>query len=59
MVGAMMFAGFGVTIRDLPEYLKWGSNFSYLRYGLEGIVSALYGDRGVLSCTKEIYCHYK
>lgn len=33
-----MFAGFGVSLRDLPNYLKWGSYVSYLRYGLEGYI---------------------
>lgn len=35
-VPIMMFAGFGVSLRDLPQYLKWGTYLSYLRYGLEG-----------------------
>ncbi|OWR55647.1 ATP-binding cassette transporter subfamily G member Bm3 [Danaus plexippus plexippus] len=29
-VPMMMFAGFGVTLRDLPPYLYWGSYVSYL-----------------------------
>ncbi|KYN05399.1 PREDICTED: ATP-binding cassette sub-family G member 4 [Cyphomyrmex costatus] len=58
----MMFAGFGVSLRDLPSYLKWGSYLSYLRYGLEGFVGAIYGmDRPILDCKEkgEFYCHYK
>ncbi|KAH8393163.1 ATP-binding cassette sub-family G member 4 [Drosophila serrata] len=56
----MMFAGFGVTLRDLPSYLQWGSHISYLRYGLEGFISAIYGlDRGVLACEEAPYCHYR
>lgn len=58
----MMFAGFGVSLRDLPSYLKWGSYISYLRYGLEGFVGAIYGlDRPILDCKQkgEFYCHYK
>ncbi|XP_002065683.2 ATP-binding cassette sub-family G member 4 [Drosophila willistoni] len=56
----MMFAGFGVTLRDLPSYLKWGSHVSYLRYGLEGFIAAIYGlDRGVLPCDEAPYCHYR
>ncbi|KAG5321641.1 ABCG4 protein, partial [Pseudoatta argentina] len=58
----MMFAGFGVSLRDLPSYLKWGSYISYLRYGLEGFVGAIYGlDRPTLDCKEkgEFYCHYK
>ena len=55
----MMFAGFGVTLRDLPSYLKWGSYISYLRYGLEGYVGAIYGDREQLDCEMAHYCHYR
>lgn len=57
----MMFSGFGVSLRDLPNYLKWGSYLSYLRYGLEGFVGAIYGfDRPILDCKKsELYCHYR
>lgn len=56
----MMFAGFGVSLRDLPPYLYWGSYISYLRFGLEGVVGAIYGlNRGVLDCPEDAYCHYK
>jgi len=56
----MMFAGFGVTLRDLPGYLRWGSHISYLRYGLEGFIASIYGlDRGVLACEEAAYCHYR
>ncbi|XP_036141387.1 ATP-binding cassette sub-family G member 4 isoform X2 [Monomorium pharaonis] len=61
-VPLMMFAGFGVSLRDLPSYLKWGTYLSYLRYGLEGYVGAIYGlDRPILDCKEkgEFYCHYK
>lgn len=61
-VPLMMFAGFGVSLRDLPSYLKWGSYLSYLRYGLEGLVAAIYGlDRPILDCKEkgELYCHYR
>jgi len=54
----MMFAGFGVTLRDLPFYLKWGSYISFLRYGLEGYVGALFYNRKQLTCDA-FYCHYK
>ncbi|XP_050674125.1 ATP-binding cassette subfamily G member 4 [Leptidea sinapis] len=58
-VPIMMFAGFGVTLRDLPPYLYWGSYVSYLRYGLEGYIDAIYGlNRSTLECSAE-YCHYK
>lgn len=59
-VPMMMFAGFGVTLRDLPPHLYWGSYISYLRYGLEGIVGAIYGlNRPTIYCPDEDYCHYK
>lgn len=59
-VPMMMFAGFGVTLRDLPPYLYWGSYVSYLRYGLEGFVGAIYGlNRPILDCKEAEYCHYK
>ncbi|KAI8119325.1 ATP-binding cassette sub-family G member 4 [Lucilia cuprina] len=56
----MMFAGFGVTLRDMPGYLQWGSHISYLRYGLEGFVGAIWGEnRGTLECEEAPYCHYR
>ncbi|CAH2108041.1 unnamed protein product [Euphydryas editha] len=59
-VPMMMFAGFGVTLRDLPPYLAWGSYISYLRYGLEGYIGAIYGlDRPTLDCNQAKYCHYR
>lgn len=55
----MMFAGFGVTLKDLPSYMKWGSHVSFMRYGLEGFVGAIYGGkRETLEC-KAAYCHYR
>lgn len=54
----MMLAGFGVTIKDLPLYLKWGSYVSYLKYGLEGYVGALFYKREKLEC-EVAYCHYR
>lgn len=54
----MMFSGFGVNLRDIPYLLKWGTNVSYLRYGLEAFVAAIYDQRGILPC-HELYCHYK
>uniref|UniRef100_U5EUI7 Putative the eye pigment transporter n=1 Tax=Corethrella appendiculata TaxID=1370023 RepID=U5EUI7_9DIPT len=58
-VPMMMFAGFGVRLKDLPDYLKWGSHISYLRYGLEGYVGAIYGNRSTLDCEMKAYCHYR
>lgn len=56
----MMFAGFGVRLADLPVYLKWGSSISYLRYGLEGYVNAIYAEnRETMVCEMKPYCHFK
>lgn len=56
----MMFAGFGVTLRDMPPWLYPGTYISYLRYGLEGLVGAIYGgDRKTLVCEMADYCHYR
>lgn len=60
-VPMMMFAGFGVRLSDLPLFFYWLSYLSYLRFGLEGLVGAIYGlDRETLNCPTEVhYCHYK
>jgi len=56
----MMFAGFGVTLRDMPRYLYPGTYISYLKYGLEGMVGAIYGgNRAILACDEADYCHYR
>lgn len=54
----MMFSGFGVNLRDIPYLLKWGTEISFLRYGLEALVAVIYKNRGILPCY-ELYCHYK
>ncbi|XP_025419247.1 ATP-binding cassette sub-family G member 4-like [Sipha flava] len=54
----MMFSGFGVNLRDIPYLLKWGTEISFLRYGLEALIAAIYDKRGILPCY-ELYCHYK
>lgn len=51
-------AGFGVTLKDIPPFLRWGSYVSYLRYGLEGYIGALFYKREQLKCDA-MYCHYK
>jgi len=58
-VPLMMFAGFGVTLRDIPKYMVPGTYLSYLRYGLEGMVLCIYGGgRERLDCNAK-YCHYR
>ncbi|KAF4518788.1 hypothetical protein B566_EDAN005409 [Ephemera danica] len=59
-VPMMMFAGFGVTLRDIPTYMIPGTYISYLRFGLEGLVLTIYGyNRERLECDNELYCHYR
>lgn len=60
-VPMMMFAGFGVRLSDLPLTFYWMSYLSYLRFGLEGLVGAIYGkNRDTLNCPTHInYCHYR
>lgn len=60
-VPMMMFAGFGVRLSDLPMAFYWMSYFSYLRFGLEGLVGSIYGlGRGTLDCPTDVnYCHYR
>ncbi|XP_060833391.1 ATP-binding cassette subfamily G member 4 isoform X3 [Rhopalosiphum padi] len=54
----MVFSGFGVNLRDIPYLLKWGTEISFLRYGLDALVAAIYDKRGILPCYS-LYCHYK
>jgi len=54
----MMFSGFGVNLRDIPRKLKWGTEISFLRYGLDALVAAMYDNRETLYCP-DLYCHYK
>lgn len=60
-VPMMMFAGFGVRLSDLPLSFYWMSYMSYLRFGLEGLVEAIYGmNRDTLECPGDVlYCHYR
>lgn len=52
--------GMGET-ETLPIYRKLIMYLSYIRYGLEGLVTALYGyNREVLVCPPtEIFCQFK
>ena len=51
--------GFGTSVEPFMSFLM---SVSYLRYGIVGLSSALYGrDRPIMHCDydKEVYCHYK
>lgn len=51
----------GGGIRTVPKYMRVLMSISYLRYGLEGIIDAIYGfERGDMTCPdNEVFCPYK
>lgn len=61
-VPIMLFAvqGIGETI-SLPLYRKLIMYLSYIRYGLEGLTTSLYGyNREMLHCpTEEMFCPFR
>lgn len=55
----LMLAGFGVIYRDLNAFFYTCTYLSYLRFGVEGMLGAVYGyNRKPLDCSKHI-CFYK
>lgn len=56
----MLLAGFGETLKDLPIDMYWASYMSYMKYGFEGLMAAIYGfDRPIIHCPDGEYCHYR
>ncbi|ODM93202.1 ATP-binding cassette sub-family G member 1 [Orchesella cincta] len=54
-----LFAGFFVTLKAVPAYLRWVSWLSYARYSFQSTLTAVYGfDRDNLKCN-QAYCHFK
>ncbi|XP_076247006.1 ATP-binding cassette subfamily G member 4 isoform X2 [Calliopsis andreniformis] len=54
----LMFSGFFVQFRDVHPYLRWVFHLSFLKYGFEGVMVAMYGyNRPKLSCS-DVYCHF-
>ncbi|XP_065159743.1 LOW QUALITY PROTEIN: ATP-binding cassette sub-family G member 1-like [Atheta coriaria] len=55
----MLFAGFGMTFKDIPSYIRWIGHFSYLKYGVEGMAASVMGyNRTDLFCPKDVVCLY-
>ncbi|XP_068085226.1 ATP-binding cassette sub-family G member 4 [Anabrus simplex] len=58
-VPIILFSGFFVNFNALPTYMQWLPYISYVRYGFEGTMVAIYGHgREKLKCS-EAYCHFK
>lgn len=59
MLLAVYGIGYGREI-EISPYIRVMMSFSYLRYGLEGLIDAMYGyDRGDTVCPEsEVYCMF-
>lgn len=54
----VVFSGFFVHMNDAHPYMRWIFHTSFLKYGLEGVVHAIFGyDRTKMSCSSD-YCHF-
>ncbi|XP_058805878.1 ATP-binding cassette sub-family G member 1-like isoform X2 [Phymastichus coffea] len=56
---SLIFSGFFVYLRDAPSYIQWIFHVSFLKYGFEGVVLAIYGyGRPKMGCSAD-YCHFR
>nr|AIN44110.1 ATP-binding cassette sub-family G member 1-like protein [Laodelphax striatellus] len=53
--------GLGTGSKYIPKHIRFAMYFSYLRYGLEGIISSIYGGgrRKMICPDSEIYCQLR
>lgn len=62
-VPLMLFAvyGLGSGTKSIPIYMKVLMYLSYLRFGFEGLMYAIYGNgRSMMPCpSEETYCHFR
>ena len=62
-VPLMLFAvyGMGAGTNSIPIYMRVLMCLSYLRFGFEGLMYAIYGNgRSMMPCPpEEIYCHFR
>lgn len=55
----LIFSGFFIKFKELSDWFKPLTYFSYFRYGFEGSIQAIYGNnRTSLHCS-DVYCYYK
>ena len=55
----LLFSGFFLSVRAIPQYMRWASHLSFLKYCFEGTLFCLYGyNRSDLLCDQP-FCQFK
>jgi hypothetical protein len=58
MVPHITFSGVLVLPKDTHPFLGWIFEIIFLKYANDGVLRAIYNDRGKLQCD-EMYCHFR